>query len=147
VNLWHLFRRFRRQSRQPNDPYFKRFAAAIASLIFVVLYQIVLCLILGCSGISIIWCACAGWIVWELQRVDQPPRGVASSFPPEPLAVLSLDALTILYYSITAEAITTVAHFCAILLGILLSVLVSWLVPNSGFELLAETADEAPSAS
>lgn len=38
-----------------------------ASLVFVVLFQIALCLGLGCAGISIIWCACAGWIIYQIR--------------------------------------------------------------------------------
>jgi hypothetical protein len=35
--------------------------------------------------------------------------------------VLGIDTLAVLYYCITAESITTVAHLCAVLLGAMLS--------------------------
>jgi hypothetical protein len=38
---------------------------AVASFFFVVTFQIVLCLVLACSGISIVWCAMLGWIISE----------------------------------------------------------------------------------
>lgn len=85
---------------------------ALGALVFTILYQIVLCLILGCSGISIIWCACAGWILYPAKARK------ASKF--EQIALVS-DAAAIFYYLIVSEAITTVAHFGAILMGVLLS--------------------------
>jgi hypothetical protein len=36
---------------------------SLSALIFVVVFQIVLCLFVGCTGISIIWCAMCGWIL------------------------------------------------------------------------------------
>lgn len=38
---------------------------AIGSLVGVIIFQISLCLILGCSGISIVWCAVGGWLMQE----------------------------------------------------------------------------------
>jgi hypothetical protein len=41
---------------------------AVGSFFFVVAFQIVLCLVLACSGISIVWCAMLGWTISEEQR-------------------------------------------------------------------------------
>lgn len=74
----------------------------LCSLLFVVLFQIGLCLILKCTGVSIIWCALAGWILIK-----------EFSF------ILLIDLCAILYYTLTAPFITTIAHVMAIfILGI-----------------------------
>jgi hypothetical protein len=75
-------------------------AATLSCFLFVVGFQIFLCLLVGCSGISIIWCACLGW---QYRRL--------------PLWLGILDGLLLLYYAVTGEWITTVAHACAIVLG------------------------------
>ncbi len=75
-------------------------ATTLSCFLFVVVFQIVLCLVVGCSGISIIWCACLGWQYRQL-----------------PLWLGILDGLLLLYYAVTAEWITTVAHACAIVMG------------------------------
>ena len=49
----------------------KRLYCATGSLIFVIFFQIALCLWLGCSGVSIIWCAMCGWIMSERRKVQQ----------------------------------------------------------------------------
>eukprot|EP00980_Cylindrotheca_fusiformis_P026285 scaffold15718_cov126-Cylindrotheca_fusiformis.AAC.3 len=48
---------------------YRRKWALVAALASVVAFQVVLCLILGCSGISIIWCAMAGWMISQ-QRFE-----------------------------------------------------------------------------
>jgi hypothetical protein len=109
----------------------KLFAAC--ALVFVAAYQIILCLIVGCSGISIIWCACAGWILNEGRR--RSCMGDSGSNVSEASSrwnhhitlllwervMLAADVVVIIYYGYVAEAITTVAHICAILMGFLLS--------------------------
>ena len=100
-------------------------SAALASLVLVIVFQIGLCLLLGCAGISIIWCACAGWILSVRRQY-----GVSSSFiwlVESTHVLLLLDALVIVYYAIPTDGhhvgeavLTTVAHLCAIGLGMLL---------------------------
>jgi hypothetical protein len=130
-------------------------------------FQWILCLIVGCSGISIIWCALCGWIVHGLysdtrtnHNDHNPPQepdsgriiistndddnnnnvnnndssnetpiiiaeeddhlftGTRSPRLSLAVGVLQLvDVATIVYYAITAEMITTVAHICALILG------------------------------
>ena len=141
----------------------------------VTVFQWILCLMVGCSGISIIWCALCGWIVRGLysdtrktptngdnrsQHDLNPPeqeqdsgriindhdnnndsssheRFIINSEEETNLVtligshhsqrgvwlvvlvgvVLCVDMVTIVYYGIVAERITTVAHICAIILG------------------------------
>ena len=54
---------------------------ALASLAFVTVFQILLCLALGCAGISIIWCAMGGWIMSERRRTIESasPTGEGST--------------------------------------------------------------------
>ena len=130
-------------------------------------FQWILCLIVGCSGISIIWCALCGWIVHGLysdtrtnHNDHNPPQEPDSgriiisthdddnnnnvnnndSSNETPIIIaeeddnlftgtrsprlslvvgvlLLVDVATIVYYAITAEMITTVAHICALILG------------------------------
>ena len=109
---------------------------AIGSLVFVIAFQIVLCLILGCSGISIIWCAMAGWIMSERRRYrtyvpamstneGQQQQQQQQQQRLEQLGsfVILVDAIAIIYYGVIAETITTVAHICALILGAVLSLL------------------------
>lgn len=81
---------------------------ALFSLAWTTSFQIGLCLVLHCSGISIVWCAGAGWL-WLLPA-PEPSRRI----------ILLADTLGALYYAFTAPAITTVAHGCAFAMGLLL---------------------------
>jgi nitrate reductase NapE component len=42
-----------------------RAVKAAAALVFVVAFQVLLCLAVGCVGISVVWCAMMGWIACE----------------------------------------------------------------------------------
>lgn len=100
--------------------------ASTASLLGVCFFQVGLCCILGCAGISIIWCAVAGWLVNERKchqlpgDAGQPTVGRTSLDLGEDV-VLTAVLSVVIYYAVTTEFITTVAHFCALILGTLLS--------------------------
>jgi hypothetical protein len=102
---------------------------ALGALIFVVLFQISLCLALGCSGISIIWCAMGGWTMSERRRVvetntmdedEEPSRSLKLVIKLGQVVIL-VDSAVIVYYAVVEEVITTVAHICALILGAVLS--------------------------
>ena len=103
----------------------------VMALIFVVVFQVVLCLMVGCSGISIIWCAQAGWVVHQryyshrFLLANHESQAMVANVPKTELCVLGIDFLAILYYAVLTEPITTIAHFCALLLGALLSFLLN----------------------
>mmetsp|Transcript_38007 Transcript_38007/g.92109 ORF Transcript_38007/g.92109 Transcript_38007/m.92109 type:complete len:213 (+) Transcript_38007:173-811(+) len=118
----------------------KFYRHATWALAFVVLFQIVLCLILGCSGISIIWCSMAGWIMSQRRQMirsgvdednngdslSQENRTAASSITHEKLSKMGqwailLDLGAIVYYLVVSEFIATVAHGCALVMGACLS--------------------------
>lgn len=127
----------------------KFYGNATLALGFVIAFQIILCLILGCSGISIIWCSMAGWIMSQKRQIirsgvdddddddndndrlsQQENRTAASSISYEKLAqraqwVILLDLAAIIYYLVVSEMITTVAHGCALVMGACLSKLVN----------------------
>eukprot|EP00797_Seminavis_robusta_P030598 Sro643_g180400.2 (148) ;mRNA; r:48148-48591 len=94
----------------------------VTSLVFVVAFQIGLCLQLGCAGISIVWCAMMSWAWREEQRqqtTSTRSHWVWSWIPK------GLTATAIIYYGIVSPVITTAAHFCALALGYFLSYLES----------------------
>jgi hypothetical protein len=115
------------------------------SLVFIVAFQVVLCLIFGCSGISIVWCAQAGWILHQRYHAhfqDYQTREVV--IPPiTEIIVLVVGVLAILYYAVTVEAITTVAHVCALVLGSLLSLLVTMRAPRNDAEIISRASSTA----
>jgi hypothetical protein len=59
------------------------------------------------------------------------------------LVVLLVDVLAILYYAVTMEAITTVAHVCALLLGSLLF-LVTMSAPSDEADATLHASSIAP---
>ena len=132
-----------------NDPSIHPYLSLTSNHVAVIAFQIVLCLIVECVGISIIWCAIFAWILVEVAC----GRGIggAASSDTESIrqvetsntsptcvgygnlssrcsciavvsTILCVDLAAILYYAITAPAITTVAHICAILMGVILEV-------------------------
>lgn len=117
---------------------------ALTALCFVVVFQIGICLMVGCSGVSIIWCALCGWIMSErrrqgLNRIDSSNTTTtngddnddyvgnvmfhASRLENWEKGVVCLDVLLIVYYAMALPFITTVAHVCALILGAVLSLL------------------------
>lgn len=86
---------------------------AIASLLFVILFQVILCLNVHCSGISIIWCSICGWIGMDFWHATD------NTIARQQQLLLLTDGLAIGYYFLVAAPITTLAHILAIIvLGI-----------------------------
>ena len=80
--------------------------------LLLVAYQIGLCLVVGCAGISIVWNALAGFVLGGATRLG---CAKARHFELLLAPIAAVDA----YYAMTAPPITTVAHLCAIALGLL----------------------------
>ena len=134
----------------PEENLKARWLCVSAVMFFTVcIFQWSLCLCLGCAGISIVWCALAGWMINERkyhQRpgdIGQPTEGRNALDVYEDVTLTAVLAVLI-YYATTAAVITTVAHFCALILGTLLSRLVRRLVLASSqmYELGAEGSTE-----
>mmetsp|Transcript_59674 Transcript_59674/g.141986 ORF Transcript_59674/g.141986 Transcript_59674/m.141986 type:complete len:174 (+) Transcript_59674:125-646(+) len=85
----------------------------LACFLFFTVYQIVLCLILGCAGISIIWNACAGFLLTASFLRSQ--RGF--KLKPWPFVLAGVCLLADVYYFVTSELLTTIAHVAAVLMG------------------------------
>ena len=143
-----LHHRNRRMSQQQGGGNNAWLGASVAALLGVIAFQIVLCWNLGCAGISIVWCAVAGWIVNERRRCQPEERDVAAANDNRSrLDVVEDFTLTavlavLVYYALTMEPITTVAHACALILGALLSRLNRYLVWGR-----QETSSSSPSSS
>jgi hypothetical protein len=107
----------RRRRKQERD--------AFISLTFVILFQVVLCLVVRCSGVSIIWCAICGWIMCRHKRQIGDSNECAQEYERinvhecEKVVVL-MDVLAIVYYAVSFPLITTLAHVCALVLGAIL---------------------------
>ena len=89
--------------------------AALLCLGFAMAFQIGLCLVLHCSGISIVWCAGMGWMLYGSRQHPTPISGSRSNL--QLWLPLALDFAGIMFYAITAEPITTIAHGCAFVMG------------------------------
>ena len=81
-----------------------------AMLSFFAAFQLGLCYVIGCAGVSIIWCACAGG-----GALDHHSGRRLVAFRVVAVAVVA----ALLWYALTAEAITDIAHVCALTMGFL----------------------------
>ena len=100
-------------SRSPSS---RRHFYAMESLIGVISFQIGLCLLIGCMGISLVWCALCGWYFHQQLSVTNDVQTVQITSGSLIMVIANLAAL--LYYAASTTAITTLAHELAILLGI-----------------------------
>lgn len=125
INLIWCVVAFRFHSQQEPERASKLRLFAIFSLVGVVAFQIGICWILGCMGISLIWCATAGWMASERQRLKEREELNVTTlrWSQVELFVIVLDTGAIVYYAFVSEAITTVAHICALILGAMLSMI------------------------
>ena len=139
----HIKLQTNKQTDHPLNLQYHRRHRNLAAFCFVWIFQIGLCLLLaelsdegiGCAGISIVWCAMAGWL-WRESRPssittqaqatkEQSARATKNVITEEsslwPRRFLEwANTSVIVYYTVTEEVITTVAHLCALVLGALL---------------------------
>ena len=109
---FHKLQRNQSIGAQSNSRMYK-IVGAIASLLFVVLFQVILCLNVHCSGISIIWCSICGWVGMDFWHATD------NTIARQQQLLLLTDGLAIGYYFLVAAPITTLAHILAIIvLGI-----------------------------
>ena len=121
----------------------------------VTIFQISLCFVVCCVGVSIIWCAILGWTFMlksstlnsskQYRNVSQTLESCqqtrnkdlyqefqinqeGSDYSADQVVkfVIGADCMVVLYYALIAEAITTIAHVCAIILGIVLWCIFKW---------------------
>jgi hypothetical protein len=91
-------------------------------IILLFLFQVELCLIVGCTGISIIWSALCGFNLYsyscfsKLEIYDK----FNQLFLQQVLVSSSIFSLSLwMYYFVVADGMTSLAHLCAVLLGFL----------------------------
>eukprot|EP00039_Didymoeca_costata_P021653 m.345088 g.345088 ORF g.345088 m.345088 type:complete len:184 (+) comp25733_c0_seq1:127-678(+) len=97
-------------------------------LILVMAFQVGLCFGVGCSGVSIVWNALGSWLVFTERRMIYGISSLWSPYPPHikgaAQALLTIVVAMVLavdvYYGIISELLTTIAHVCAIILGLVL---------------------------
>jgi hypothetical protein len=135
---------------------------AIGAIVFVVTFQLLLCLGLGCSGVSIIWCSMCGWIISERRHLGDMEHGMVpydENFEPtdeersvgkiQTSCVILLDMMVICYYAVALPAISTVAHICALVLGAILSMMPLMLLQrtaiNNGLSVITADSDRGRS--
>jgi hypothetical protein len=133
LNLAYCIKIVLTTHRSDKENYKQHRSCALGSLVFVVFFQVILCLLVGCSGVSIIWCAMGGWIMSERRRVVQLTNDddageyqtTASTLADRLIyfgkVVIMCDTAVIIYYMVVSPAMTTVAHMLALVLGAVLS--------------------------
>eukprot|EP00804_Cyclotella_cryptica_P022168 CCRYP_011616-RA/>CCRYP_011616-RA protein AED:0.40 eAED:0.40 QI:328/1/1/1/0/0/2/314/230 len=137
------------QQFQPHEPFRNALTPFYLFIILVTLFQVSLCLVVCCVGVSIIWCAILGWMIMlrsitlnytkHYTNVSETTKSHQQSGNESSLEelcnnqlrredtadqvaifVIGADCVVVLYYALIAEPITTFAHVCAVVLGIVL---------------------------
>lgn len=114
---------------------------ALGLLGWFALFQIGLCLGVGCAGVSVIWCAAVGATLRPAQRCRMPTLdldirhcGVTHWHSALKRGTLAASVVTsaaaFVYYLLTAEAITTVAHILAFGLGYVSERFATWVADS-----------------
>ena len=95
----------------------------IPYVILLFIFQVSLCLIVGCFGVSIVWSALCSFAIYSYvlfisSRSYSIPLGnlvlIQSSLSTSTL----FSILLWIYYAVVADFITSLAHLCAVLLGL-----------------------------
>ena len=107
-----------------------RFATCVC-FVFTIAFQLCLCIfVVGCVGVSIIWCATFGWLLMCINTANQTTAILDNAYNHSTTTIARivafLDCGTILFYAITLGVITTTAHILAVLMGVLLWKLGCW---------------------
>ena len=86
-------------------------------------FQVILCLIVGCVGVSVVWSAQLGILMHRRHHLAAK-SSPHQELPPWSWKLFSLSLVvgstTWVYYAVIWEPITTLAHVCALVMGILL---------------------------
>lgn len=110
-------------SRPRDNVVIPSFFSAFLCFWFVVAIQIIFCLLVHCTGVSIIRNLLFTWVrILEKTATDTIPPVIRSlSMHKWVLSragvVLKLDMITFMYYAVTSKFILTLANTCALVLG------------------------------
>ena len=85
----------------------------LCCVVFLVAFQVTLCLWLSCAGVSVVWASLASLIFVDARRSRGAPARLR-------LAVCASVVGVVVYYAVVSVALTTIAHLCAVALGFLL---------------------------
>ena len=102
--------------------------------IYLWVFQVTLCLIAGCVGVSVVWSAQLGILIHHRRHrlatkpsLHEEPRLWATRFH---IASLVIGFTSWVYYAVIEDPISTLAHFCALAMGLLLDALTQrWIPP------------------
>ena len=91
--------------------------------ILLFIFQIGLCLVVGCFGVSIVWSALCSFVVYSYTVIFQPRcTGIDSNDSSNIKVSVFLSVLFSIilwtYYAFVEDFITSLAHFCAVMLGL-----------------------------
>lgn len=85
----------------------------LASVIQVALWY------LGAMGVSLVWCMVSGFALLQVRDTPVPARWGL-------VAALLLALAGLVFYAMTFPTITTVAHGCAVVLGVVIGAVFAW---------------------
>lgn len=128
LNMGHCFLKL---SSERIECHPKRWKFALLSLLFSVVFQISLCLMVRCSGISIVWCAIVGWILFHSTPTNSESGARVHRLKMMEWIILIVNVSVIIYYAVVLPVITTVAHLLAIVMGVVLAKWEAWMLPET----------------
>ena len=106
---------------------FVRFVSWISVLFGLILFQLLLCMLMHCAGISIVWsalCSFSPYVFFKMRTLDatayQRIQDVHAISVTLYLSLFYCSCLWV-YYAVTVAFITTLAHVCAFIMGIVLA--------------------------
>ena len=127
INLLWCLAACRFHAEQESERAWKIQIFSMLIMMGVIVFQISLCFIVGCMGISIIWCAMAVWMASKRQQFKQRDEANLAigtyQWTDVELFIVVIDTGAIFYYGFMAQPITTFAHLCALILGAILSMI------------------------
>ena len=107
-----------------------------------ILFQVLLCVAVGCVGISIVWCAIMGWMLtetWRWRQCQQDEEHENATGTTVVRVAVLMDTVAIGYYACSLPPISTIAHLLAIALGAAFDMMSLWCNRNNAGE--RRTAD------
>ena len=100
---------------------------------FVIAFQLSLCLFIAdCVGVSIVWCSTFGWLLMCMQTCSssqthiQSVATIAAPTQSTLRTVAFLDCAAIVFYAVVSDAISTIVHLLAVVMGVVLWKLAAW---------------------
>ena len=95
-------------------------STTVLSTIYLWAFQITLCLIVGCIGVSVVWSSQMGILIHNryFRTASSHPSWSICLF----YASIAAGFIAWIYYAVIEEPITTIAHVCALAMGVLVDI-------------------------